>query len=83
MRIRLRGRDVYAAPEIISDPVEVTHLLEQMATASPTVKRFVAVPQDAGGHFDRQRLQSAIDYGFRIIRWHPTTSPDHRSSSAR
>jgi hypothetical protein len=75
VRIRLRGRDVYAVPEIISDPGQVHQLLEQMATASPTVKRFVAVPQDADGHFDRRRLQTAVDYGFRIIRWHPTAPP--------
>jgi hypothetical protein len=74
VRIRLRGRDIDAVPEIISDPGEVHRLLEQMATASPTVRRFIAVPQDAVGRFDRERLQAAIDYGFRIIRWHPTTS---------
>jgi hypothetical protein len=75
VRIRLRGRDVYAVPEIISDPGQVQQLLERMATASPTVKRFVAVPRDADGHFDRRRLQTAVDHGFRIIRWHPTTPP--------
>jgi hypothetical protein len=53
----------------------VQQLLEQMAAASPMVKRFVAVPQDAGGHFDRERLQTAIEYGFRIIRWHPAATP--------
>jgi hypothetical protein len=42
-----------------------------MATKSPTVKRFVAVPQDQDGHFDPNRLKTAVDYGFRIIRWHP------------
>ena len=70
MRIRLRGRDVQAAPEIVSDPDEVGRLLELMAGRSYAIKRFVAVPQDPDGHFDRERLQTAVGYGFRIIRWH-------------
>ena len=70
VRVRLRGRVVYAVPEIISDPDQVHQLLELMASASPTVKRFIAVPRQSDGHFDRERLHTAIDYGFRIIRWH-------------
>jgi hypothetical protein len=74
VRIRLRGRDIEAIPEIISDPDEVQALLELMATRSRTVKRFVAVPQDPDGHFDRERLKTAIGQGFRIIRWHTDAS---------
>jgi hypothetical protein len=75
VRIRLRGRDIQAVPEIVSDPDQVQRLLELMASRSPTVKRFVAVPQDPAGHFDSERLKAAIDYGFRIIRWHAETTP--------
>lgn len=73
VRIRLRGRDIRAAPEIVSDPAQVGRLLELMASRSPSVKRFVAVPQGPDGRFDPERLQTAIDHGFRIIRWHPAT----------
>lgn len=70
--IRLRGRDIEAVPEIITDADEVDRLLTVMTASSPMVKRFVAVPQDPDGHFDRSRLQTAIDHGFRVVRWHPS-----------
>jgi hypothetical protein len=71
VRIRLRGRDIQAVPEIISDPQHVQRLLGVMTSQSRMVKRFVAIPQSPGGQFDRDGLQVAIDHGFRIIRWHP------------
>lgn len=77
VRIRLAGRDIEATPEIIADPDQIAALLERMAARSPMVKRFVAVPQDAEGRFDPERLQAAIRYGFRIIRWHPQPPPGH------
>jgi hypothetical protein len=72
--IRLRGRDIHAVPEIISDIDEVERLLQLMATSSQMVKRFVAIPQDPNGRFDRERLKIAIAHGFRVIRWHPETT---------
>jgi hypothetical protein len=74
VRIRLRGRDIQALPELVADPDEVGRLLELMASRSAAIKRFVAVPQDPDGHFDRERLQAAVGHGFRIIRWHPGPS---------
>lgn len=69
-RIRLRGRDVQARPEIIGDIDEVEVLLRVMAQANPRVKSFVGIPQGPDGGFDRERLATAIKYGFRVIRWH-------------
>jgi hypothetical protein len=69
-RIRLRGRDVAAHPEIVSDVDEVERLLRAMAESNPMVTRFVGVPRGPDGHFDRVRLQTAVRYGFRVIRWH-------------
>jgi hypothetical protein len=71
VRLRLRGHDIQALPEIVGDVEEVDRLLGVMIDGNPMVKRFVAVPQTADGHFDRDRLQTAIRYGFRIIRWRP------------
>ena len=69
-RIRLRGKDVLARPEIVSDAEEVERLLGVMTAANPMVGRFVAIPKGPDGRFDRARLDSAVRYGFRIIRWH-------------
>jgi hypothetical protein len=70
VRIRLRGRDVMARPEIIADPAEVERLLGVMTASSPVAGRFVAIPKDSDGRLDTERLSAALKYGFRIIRWH-------------
>jgi hypothetical protein len=69
-RIRLRGRDVLARPEIIGDIDEIDRLLATMAEANPMVSKFVGIPRGPDGRFDRERLAAAVRYGFRIIRWH-------------
>ena len=70
VRMRLRGRDVTARPEFISEPDEVERLLAVMAAANPRVRSFVAIPQGPDGRLDRDRLQTAVRYGFRVVRWH-------------
>jgi deazaflavin-dependent oxidoreductase (nitroreductase family) len=70
VRIRLRGRDVSARPELVSDLDEIEGLLAVMAAANPRVSRFVGIPQGPDGRLDRARLQTAVRYGFRIVRWH-------------
>jgi hypothetical protein len=57
-------------PEVISDAEEIERLLEVMTAANPMAGRFVAIPKGADGRLDRDRLDSAVRYGFRIIRWH-------------
>jgi hypothetical protein len=69
-RIRLRGRDVLARPEIVDDAGQIERLLGVMTAANPMVGRFVAIPNGPDGRFDRARLEAAVRYGFRIIRWH-------------
>jgi deazaflavin-dependent oxidoreductase (nitroreductase family) len=70
VRMRLRGGDVMARPEFVSDPDEVESLLAVMVAANPRVGSFVGIPQDAKGRLDRARLQAALGYGFRVVRWH-------------
>lgn len=70
VRIRLKGRDVLARPEIVDDEAEVERLLGVMAAANPMAGRFVAIPKGPDGRYDRVRLGQALAYGFRIIRWH-------------
>ena len=70
VRIRLRGRDVLARPELIQDPDEIERLLAVMTAANPTVSAFVGIPKGLDGQLDRGRLETAVKYGFMIVRWH-------------
>lgn len=70
VRIRLRGRDVLAHPELVRDLDEVERLLAVMTAANPRVNAFVGIPKGPDGRLDRTRLQTAVRYGFRIVRWH-------------
>jgi deazaflavin-dependent oxidoreductase (nitroreductase family) len=70
VRVRLGGRDVLARPQIVADPAEVERLLAVMTAANPMAGRFVAIPKGPDGKLDPARLETAVRYGFRIIRWH-------------
>jgi hypothetical protein len=70
VRIRLRGRDVLARPELIKDPDEIEPLLSVMSAANPSVNAFVGIPKGPDGRLDRGRLETAVRHGFRIVRWH-------------
>jgi hypothetical protein len=70
VRITLRGRNVLARPEFVKDADEVERLLTLMITAKPTLNAFIGIPKTKEGRLDRERLEAAISYGFRIIRWH-------------
>jgi len=69
VRIRLRGRDVLARPELIKDPDQIERLLAVMAAANSRVNAFVGIPKGPDGRLDRGRLETAVSYGFRIVRW--------------
>lgn len=68
-RIRLRGQDVLARPELVKDPDEIERLLAVMNAVNPSVNAFVGVPKGPDGRLDRGRLETAVRYGFRIVRW--------------
>jgi hypothetical protein len=59
-----------ARPEIVTDTEEIERLLGIMTAANPMAGRFVAIPKGPDGRLDRARLDAAVRYGFRIIRWH-------------
>ena len=69
IRVRLRGRNVSAHPQLIGDVDEVQRLLEKMAATNPRITSFVPV-MGPDGEVDRRKLENAVAYGFRIIRWH-------------
>ena len=70
VRIRLQGRDVSARPEIVADLDAIERLLAVMTAANPRVRSFVGIAQDPDGRFDRAQLETAVRYGFRVVRWH-------------
>lgn len=69
-RLRLRGTDCYATPELVDDPDHVERLLGVLGRANHSLDRFVRIPKDPDGRYQRAALQGAIDHGFRIVRWH-------------
>jgi hypothetical protein len=75
VRLRLRGRDVLATPELVGDVDEVGSLLQTMAAANPRSAAFIGIRREPDGSFDRAGLERAVRYGFRIVRWHPAGQP--------
>ena len=75
VRLRVRGRDVTARPELVGDPAEVARLLERMMTVNPGLRVFVGIPRGAGGHLDPGSVAAAVRHGFRIVRWHLDQAP--------
>jgi F420H(2)-dependent quinone reductase len=69
VRLRLRGRDVLARPELIRDVDEIELLLRRMQSVNPRITSFVPVG-GSRGEIDHARLQTAINYGFALVRWH-------------
>ena len=70
VRIRLRGRDVLARPELIKDTDEVERLFAVMIAANPMVSVMIGIPKGPDGRPDRGRLEDAVRHGFRMVRWH-------------
>lgn len=78
VHIRLRGRDITARPELISDVYEIERLIGVLVTKNPRSASFIRIPRDAAGNFDQHALESAASHGFRIVRWHPTDAKSAR-----
>lgn len=79
IRVRLRGREVLARPHFIRDVDEVERLLHTITAANPRAASFIPVI-GRDGQIDRGKLQTAVDYGFAIIRWHIDQAPSRRRS---
>jgi hypothetical protein len=69
-RIRLRGRDVPARPELVTDPAELERLLGVIAAKNPRAARFIPIPRGPDGRLDPDALGAALRHGFCIVRWH-------------
>ena len=76
VRLRMRGQDFYARPELVGEINEVDRLLSVILKSNPSAGSFVRIPKNPDGGLDRTRLQTAVDYGFRVVRWHLDDSRD-------
>ncbi|HXW86781.1 MAG TPA: hypothetical protein VEJ42_00840 [Streptosporangiaceae bacterium] len=83
VRLRVRGRDVVATPELVGDVAAVGALLQTMAAGNPAAARFVGIQRGPDGSFDRDGVERAVRYGFRIVRWHLPDSAAGASASPR
>jgi F420H(2)-dependent quinone reductase len=68
--LRLRGRNVPARADLVSDPAEVERLLGVIAAGNPRAMRYIPIPRRADGRLDPDALAAAIAHGFRIVCWH-------------
>jgi len=69
VRIRLRGRDVAAGAELVTDAAEVDRLFGVIAAKNPAAGRFIPIPRQPDGHLDPEALDAALRHGFSIVRW--------------
>jgi hypothetical protein len=70
VRIRLRGRDVAARAELVTDPAEVERLIGVITEKNPRAARFIPIPRRPDGRLDPEVLGAALRNGFCIVRWH-------------
>jgi hypothetical protein len=68
VRVRLRGSERSAHPEVIKDIDEVERLVAFMMAANPAVSRFIGVPRAVDGRPNRERLEQAVRGGFAVVR---------------
>jgi hypothetical protein len=69
-RIRLRGRDVIARPELVGDLDRIQRLLDVMIAAGSPVATFMRVRKGPDGRLEPEGVANALRYGFRVVRWH-------------
>ena len=69
VRIRLRGRDVPARADLVTDAAEVERLMGVIATKNPAAGRFIPIPRLPDGRLDPDALDAALRHGFSIVRW--------------
>jgi hypothetical protein len=69
VRLRLEGRDVVVRPELVRDIDEVDQLLRHMVSVNRRLTSFVPFIEP-DGTIDRGKLETALGYGFCVVRWH-------------
>jgi hypothetical protein len=67
---RVNGKAVRLQPDLVRAPGEVVRLLDVMAQSNPRITSFVRFFDKDGT--DRTKLDNALEYGFRVLRWRRT-----------
>jgi hypothetical protein len=67
--LRVAGRVVQAQPELVRDADEVEQLVGLMVQSNRRLASFVPFVEPDGS-IDRETLQTALGYGFCVVRWH-------------
>jgi len=75
VRVRLRGRERSASPEVIKDIGQVERLVAFMMAANPAVSRFIGVPREVDGRPNRARLEQVVRSGFAVVRLRLDSQP--------
>jgi deazaflavin-dependent oxidoreductase (nitroreductase family) len=70
VRIRLRGRDLPASAELVTDAAQVERLLGVITRENPRATRFIPIPRRPDGRLEPDALAAALRHGFSIVRWH-------------
>jgi hypothetical protein len=70
VKIRLRGRDLPATGELVTDPAEVERLLGVITRENPRAAGFIPIPRRPDGRLEPDALDAALRHGFSIVRWH-------------
>jgi deazaflavin-dependent oxidoreductase (nitroreductase family) len=70
VRIRVRGRDLPATAELVTDPAEVERLLGVIVRENPRAAGFIPIPRRPDGRLEPDALDAALRHGFSIVRWH-------------
>jgi len=63
VRIRLRGKDITATPELVGDAEEIGKLLVVMAAANPRSASFIEIPRGPDGQFNRTKRSRGPGFG--------------------
>lgn len=70
VRIKVRGRDLPATADLVTDPAEVERLLGVITRENPRAARFIPIPRRPDGRLEPDALDAALRHGFSIVRWH-------------
>jgi hypothetical protein len=68
VRVRLRGNERSARPEVIKEMHEIEQLVAFMMEANPAVSGFIGVPREIDGRPNRERLEQAVRNGLAVVR---------------
>jgi hypothetical protein len=70
-RLRIAGKDVLAAPQLVKDRDAVEQLLERMVASDSQVLKFARIGRADDGRLRSDQLELALKHGFCVVRWTP------------